>query len=227
MQTQTATTNNSAPQMNTTASYPQVAQVAQSVSSSRPSMVSVKLSVDTAVQEKRVNMLSYYRSKDFYADMSPVKLVVSAITGVWEPTLIMKWAEVIADVTAPQLVEAMLHKLTEGNDVFYAGKDLLSDALITTGMSKRDYDSVLRFLSGLGIPIALEARVTTAGYHIDNATECFPLGNLSNWKTLSQLANEAGGMGEVKKAAYDRNAENKARWEANKAKWAQTVKVAA
>ena len=74
------------------------------------------LEIDPAEnREKGTTFLTVYRDLDFFMDITPMKLCVTLVTGEWEPTITISYAETIADLKLSDVLEAFLAKVTGDN----------------------------------------------------------------------------------------------------------------
>lgn len=66
-------------------------------------------------REKGRLFLTAYRDQEFFMDITPMKLAVTLVTGQWEPTIVISYAETVADLTLGDVLEAFLAKATGDN----------------------------------------------------------------------------------------------------------------
>lgn len=203
-----------------TDNYPQVSAI-------RPALVGASLIVDSDPvdnREKGTLFLATYRDQDFFMDITPMKLAVTLVTGQWEPTLILSYAETIADIKLPDVLEAFLVKVT-GDTTKASSVKVDSTNWARTGFaagmnpsditalmrnsrelqpdlehrfSYEDAESLVSYLASVGREAGAHFQVE-CGKHPDGTLfmknpGIVPVSPAASWRTLRQIVEQDGTM---------------------------------
>ncbi|NLX50027.1 MAG: hypothetical protein GXY82_09220 [Methanospirillum sp.] len=173
-------------------------------------------------REKAKLFLTVYRDQDFFMDITPMKLAVTLVTGQWEPTIVISYAETVADLTLEDVLEAFITKVTGDNaralsvkvdptnwarTGFAAGMNPLDiTALMRNGRELRpdlehrfsyeDTESLVSYLASVGRETGQHFPVECGRYGDGSLflknPSIVPVSPTANWRTLRQITEEDG-----------------------------------
>ena len=173
-------------------------------------------------REKGNLFLAVYRDQDFFMDITPMKLAVTLVTGQWEPTIVISYAETVADLTLEDVLEAFLGKVAGDNarafsvkvdptnwarTGFTAGMNPWDiTALMRNGrelqpdldhrLSYEDAESLVSYLASVGREMETYLPVECGRYDDGSLfmknPSIVPVAPSTNWRTLRQIEEQDG-----------------------------------